>query len=140
MRTIIAAILLMSSTASADAQTNPDGGVACKANQSGKLLLTTAQYENGYRVEAPWRVLTRGPQTSGARVTATLDHILETDPVSGKTKRTPLPGAIEMTFDGPSRGVMLQQAANIWCATVSKALAARPTDTPSRVAQNRVVM
>jgi hypothetical protein len=140
MRTIIAAILLMSVAATADAQTSPDGEAACKANQNGKLLVTTAEYTNGYKVEAPWRVLTITTQTRGARMTATLDYIIETDPVTGKRQRTALPGPIEMTFNGENSGTMLEHAAGIWCATVAKALAARSVDTMSRVAQNRVIM
>jgi hypothetical protein len=141
MRTIIAAILLLSYAAAAEAQKGPEGGVACKANQAGKLLMTIAEYTNGYKVEAPWRVLnTQAVQRGATRVTATLDHIIETDPVSGKKKLTPLPGEIEMTFDGESSGLMLEHAADIWCATVSKAIAARPIETSSRVAHNRVIM
>jgi hypothetical protein len=140
MRTIIAAILLMSVAATANAQASPDGEAACKANHNGSLLLTTAQFTNGYKVEAPWRVLTVTTQTRRARVTAKLDYIVETDPVTGKRQRTPLPGPIEMTFNGETSGTMLEHAADVWCATVAKALAARSVDSMSRVAQNRVIM
>ena len=91
MRTFIAAILLVSVAATANAQASPDGEAACKANHSGNLLLTTAEYTNGYKVEAPWRVLSSTTQTRRARVTATLEYIVETDPVTGKRQRTALP-------------------------------------------------
>ena len=141
MRTMITAILLMSFAAAAEAQNSPEGGAACKASHSGKLLMTTAQYNSGYRVEAPWRVIRNSAiQRGTTRVTATLDHIIETDPVTGKRKRTALPGQIEMTFRGESSGLMLENAADIWCSTVSRALAAKSVETSSRVANNRVIM
>jgi hypothetical protein len=141
MRTMIAAILLISYAAAANAHSGPDDGLVCKANQNGKLLMTTAKSNNGYKVEAPWRVVaTRAIERGGARVIATLDHIIETDPITGKRQRTELPGAIEMTFSGANNSAALDHAASVWCATVSKALAARPTETVSRVAHNRVVM
>jgi hypothetical protein len=140
MRTFIAAILLVSVAATANAQASPDGEAACKANHSGNLLLTTAEYTNGYKVEAPWRVLSSTTQTRRARVTATLEYIVETDPVTGKRQRTALPGPIEMTFNGENSGTMLEHAADVWCTTVAKAVAARSIDTVSRVAQNRVIM
>jgi hypothetical protein len=132
MRTIIAVIALLSYAALAEAQSAPQGSAACKANQNGRLLLTTAEYSNGYKVEAPWRVLATHERSSNSRV--------ETDPETGRKKRTPLPGTIEMTFRGESNGVMLQQAADVWCDTVSRALAARSTEAPSRVARGGVIM
>ena len=141
MRTIIAAFLLFAFAAAAQAQNGPEGALACKANQSGKVLVTTAEYNNGYRVEAPWRVVDgKVAQPGTNRITAVLDHIIEIDPATGKRKRTALPGEIEMTFNGSSSVSMLEHAADIWCSTVSKALAAQPARTPSRVAQNRVIM
>jgi hypothetical protein len=140
MRTIIAVIALLSYAALAEAQSAPQGSAACKANQNGRLLLTTAEYSNGYKVEAPWRVLATHERSSNSRVTATLSYIVETDPETGRKRRTPLPGTIEMTFRGESNGVMLQQAADVWCDTVSRALAARSTEAPSRVARGGVIM
>lgn len=141
MRATITAIAMISLAAAAGAQSRPEQGIACKANQSGKLLMTTARYDDGYRVDAPWNVIaTRIIQRRGARVTASLDHIIETDPITGKRQRSALPSAIEMTFSGATTEAALQHAATIWCATVSKALAMRPAGTMSRVAQSRVVM
>lgn len=140
MRTVIAAILLMSYAAAAEAQNSPEGEVACEANQTGNLLLTKAEYNNGYTVEAPWRVVSTRAVSGAARTTATLDHIVETDPISGKRKLTSLPGTIEMTFNGFNTDAMLRHAAEVWCSTVAKALAARPAETPSRVAQGRVII
>lgn len=140
MRTIMLAVMLAAAAASASAQTPRSGGT-CRANQSGGVLLTSVEYADGYRVEAPWRVLSSQVDRNGsATMTATLDHIIETNPATGKRQRTPLPGTIEMTFEGATGVLMLREAADVWCSTVAKALSAQDTDTRSRVAQNRVVM
>jgi hypothetical protein len=73
-------------------------------------------------------------------MTATLDHIIETNPATGRRHRTALPGTIEMTFEGDNGALMLREAADVWCSTVAKALSAQEADTNSRVTQNRVVM
>lgn len=140
MRTIIIAVLLATAAASASAQ-NPRSGGTCKADQSGNLLITSIEYTDGYKVEAPWRVLsTRREQRGSASMTAVLDHIIETNPTTGKRQSTPLPGAIELTFEGENNVMLLREAADIWCATVTKALSAREADSPGRAAPKRVVM
>ncbi|HET9438946.1 MAG TPA: hypothetical protein VFO52_02200 [Longimicrobiales bacterium] len=141
MRSMIAvAIALIATVSPANAQAMSDDAV-CKADQSGNILLTSVEYESGYKVEAPWRVMdSRKPRQGNARVTAILDHIIETDPATRKRSLTPLPGAIEMTFTGESNAGLLREAASVWCHTVAKALAARKADTNGRVAQRSVVM
>lgn len=140
MRTIILAVLLATTAASSQAQ-SPRSGGTCRANQLGNTLLTSAEYSDGYKVEAPWQVLaSHTTKNGGASMTATLDHIIETNPETGKRQRTPLPGTIEMTFEGANAVLMLREAADIWCSTVAKALSAQEADAPSRVTQNRVVM
>jgi hypothetical protein len=130
---------LAASAASANAQTPRSGGT-CKADQSGDLLITSIEYTDGYKVEAPWRVLSSRREPRIASMTAVLDHIIETNPATGKRQTTPLPGAIEMTFEGENNVLMLREAADIWCATVAKALSAREADNPGRAAPKRVVM
>jgi hypothetical protein len=140
MRTIIIAVMLTAAAASASAQTPRSAGT-CRANQSGGVLLTSVEYADGYRVEAPWRVLSSQVARNGnASMTATLDHIIETNPATGKRHRTPLPGTIEMTFEGENGVLLLREAADVWCSTVAKALSAQEADAQSRVAQHRVVM
>ena len=140
MRTFIFAVLLSATAASASAQA-PRAGGTCRANQSGKVLLTSVEYSDGYRVEAPWQVMSSHvAQNGNASMTATLDHIIETNPTTGKRHRTPLPGTIEMTFVGENGVLMLREAADIWCSTVAKALGAQEADLQSRATPNRVVM
>ncbi len=139
MRTILTAVIMTVIAGSANAQGRSDG--TCRANHSGDILLTTVQYENGYKVEAPWRVVSSNqPRQGAARMTAILDHIIETNPATGKRQLTPLPGAIEMTFQGDNNAMMLREAADVWCSTVAKALGARSTDSAVRAVEKRVVM
>jgi len=139
MRTIMTALMMTVIVGSANAQAHEDA--TCKANQSGSILLTSVEYDNGYKVEAPWRVVSSTQPAHGAvRMTAVLDHIIETNPATGKRQLTALPGAIEMTFRGESSTHMLREAADVWCSTVAKALSARSADSPVRVAEKRVVM
>jgi hypothetical protein len=140
MRTMIAAVLVTMVAGSASAQDARTGGT-CKANQSGNVLLTSIEYDDGYKVVAPWRVLSSGKSRNGsAQVTAIVDHIIETDPVTRKQKHTPLPGAIELTFQGQNSTLMLREAADIWCSTVEKAMGARASDPTIRAPRSRVVM
>jgi hypothetical protein len=112
----------------------------CKANQSGQILLTSVEYDSGYKVEAPWRVTsTRKIDKGITSITAVLDLIIETD-ASGKRSLTPLPGSIELTFSGGSESAVLKEAANVWCTTVAKALAARNTNMSGRAVASGVVM
>jgi hypothetical protein len=139
MRTILTAVLMTVIAGSAQAQVRGDG--TCKANQSGDILLTSAEYENGYKVEAPWKVISSEKAGQGAvRMTAIVDHIIETNPVTGKRQRTPLPGAIELTFRGATSALLLREAADVWCSTVAKALGAQEANAPVRAEQRRVVM
>lgn len=139
MRTILSALLITVIAGSANAQSRADG--ICKANQTGDILLTSVEYENGYKVEAPWRVISSEKAKQGAvRLTAVVDHIIETNPATRKRQLTPLPGAIEMTFQGDNSNLMLREAADLWCSTVAKALGARETQAPVRAEEKRVVM
>ena len=140
MRTFLTAVMLTAMAGSAQAQSRGDG--TCKANQSGDILLTSVEYESGYKVEAPWKVLsTQGARQGPIRMVAVVDHIIETNPVTRKRQLTALPGAIEMTFQGDNSEIMLREAADVWCSTVAKALGAR-TQAGSlvRAEEKRVVM
>ena len=139
MRTLILVVLLSATAASASAQ-SPRSDGTCKADHNGNVLLTSVEYTDGYRVEAPWRVKASNTEKQVTSVTAELDHIIETNPATGKRHRTPLPGTIEMTFEAANSKLLLREAADIWCSTVAKALSARGTDMPSRATPNRVVM
>jgi hypothetical protein len=140
MRTMTATFLALVVATSANAQTSRNAPL-CKADQSGSILLTSIEYRDGYKVEAPWRVIaTQKTKDGNQQMRAVLDHIIETKPPLQKRQLTALPGAIEMTFRGSNNNVMLREAADIWCSTVAKALTVRPAESSSRVAQNRLVM
>ena len=137
MRGILTAMLIAASGGTASAQSATP---VCKADQSGDVIVTTVQYHDGYRVEAPWRVTSQRKYSRGSSITVVLDHIIETDRATKKRQLTPLPGSIQMVFKGTSSDEMLRRAAEIWCSTVEKALAARSMDTAERVALNRQLM
>lgn len=140
MRTLFFGVLFAAMATSAGAQ-SPRSGGTCRANQTGNILLTSAEYADGYKVEAPWRVVSMGRAANGGpTMTAELDHIIETNPATGKRHHTPLPGTVEMTFEGENNVLMLREAADVWCATVAKALGAQEATAQSRAAPNRVVM
>jgi hypothetical protein len=141
MRSVIAAtILVIACAAASDGQTTRSEPV-CRADQNGARLITTIEYRDGYRVDAPWRVTSEGKfRTGGSRLTAALDHIIETDALTGKRQVISLPGAVEMTFKGVNREQLLREAAEVWCATVGKAMAERTTKSLNRVAHNPSVM
>jgi hypothetical protein len=141
MRSVIAAIVLVTAwAATANSQTSRNRPV-CSADQTGALLVTTIEYRDGYRVDAPWRVTSEGKfRKGGARLTAALDHIIETDALTGKRQIISLPGVVELTFKGENQRQLLREAAEVWCATVGKAMAERSTHRLNRVAQNRSVM
>lgn len=142
MRSVLAAAILITAwAANANGQTPNNNRPVCTADQSGGILVTTIEYTDGYRVEAPWRVTSEAKFTQGeTRITALLDHIIETDPLTRKKQVTALPGVVEMMFKGDSRQQLLREAAEVWCTTVGKAMADRSNHLLSRVAENRQVM
>ena len=141
MRSVVAATFLLTAwTAVAAAQTTRNRPV-CTADQAGEILVTTITYGDGYRVDAPWRVTgERKLRAGAARVTAVLDHIIETNPHTRKRQVTALPSVVELTFRGDNRRAILRDAADVWCATVGKAMAERSSQAVSRVAERRQVM
>jgi hypothetical protein len=141
MRAITTTVLVLAIWSGAASAQNSRSAPLCKADQAGKILLTSIEYNDGYKVEAPWRVITTQKSKDGnQQMRAILDHIIETKPLSKKRQLTPLPGAIEMTFRGTNNNVMLREAADIWCSTVAKAIALRPAESSGRVTESRLVM
>ena len=138
--TAIAVLGLVAAANTLGAQSAKDEAT-CSADQSGTVLLTTVEYRSGYKIEAPWRVISSRTARGGdTKLTAVLDHIIETDPATRKRSMTPLPGAVEITFTAESQEGILREAAGVWCATVAKALAARRDPAPGRAASRGVVM
>ena len=141
MRSLLAATIVVFIPVTLSAQSPVDERV-CTADQAGDVLVTTVEYEGGYRVEAPWRITAERKHGGGqTRMTVVLDHIVETQPETRKRQLTHLPTAVQMTFSGSSNTEVLRAAAKIWCSTVDKALAARSSNSFGRVAAGqRVIM
>lgn len=136
----VAIVLVAAATVNSFGAQGAGAEALCKANQTGQVLLTSVEYDSGYKVEAPWRVTaTRKLDKGVTSITAVLDLIIETD-AAGKRSLTPLPGSIELTFSGGSESAVLKEAANVWCTTVAKAMAARGSKTSGRVVASGVIM
>jgi hypothetical protein len=99
---------------------------ACRAERSGDELVTRIVFPDGYTVEAPWRVTAVATVAHGATITAVLDHIVETRPLSDAPQMTELPDAIQMTFRGRTMTDLLSEAAQVWCSTVLHTRPAQP--------------
>ncbi len=102
----------------------------CKADRQGDRLLTTANYPDGVAVEAPWRILdVRAGVSTGNRhiaVLASLDRVVEYNPVRKERVATPFPASVELVFEADSEDGILETAAQVWCATVAKVRATKP--------------
>jgi hypothetical protein len=96
----------------------------CKADRQGDRLITTVNYPDGFSVEAPWRILDiRAGVSTGNRniaVLASLDRVIEYNPVSKERISTPFPASVEIVFEADSEDGILEAAAQVWCATVAK--------------------
>lgn len=134
-------VLVMTSAGTIQAQTLRDPAV-CKANQSGNVLVTTIEYDDGHRVQAPWRVIeTRINDRTGTwLVKAVVDRMIEKGPGTRKQATTQLPGPVEVTFKGRNAEEILKDAAAIWCSSVAKAVAGRSPHTPSYAVNRRQMM
>lgn len=124
---VVAATLLLAGVA--EAQIVVNNGAACRAEHSGEELLTKIVFPDGYTVEAPWHVTGVVKTAKKTDITAVLDHIIETRPVNAKRELVELPGPVQMTFSGRSLSALLNEAANLWCATVLKV---RPVSPPMK--------
>jgi hypothetical protein len=97
----------------------------CKADRTGDRLLTSVEYPNGYRIDAPWIIVDQRTEAANGSsallvVTAILDRIIEYDPVTREQQVTPFPSAVEVVFEANSPEEVLQAAARVWCSTVAK--------------------
>ena len=114
----------------------------CKADRSGDRLLTSVEYPNGYRIDAPWVVVDQRNEASNGNssivVIAVLDRIIEYDPITKERSVTPFPSAVEVEFEADSPEEVLQAAARVWCTTVAKVRSG--TDAKNKPAQVRVTV
>ncbi|MGH7471949.1 MAG: hypothetical protein ACRENP_28695 [Longimicrobiales bacterium] len=121
IRNLALALLIVPGTLAAQASPiNP----TCKADRTGDRLLTSVEYPNGYRIDAPWVVVDQRTEAANGNsaivVTAILDRIIEYDPVTREQNVTPFPSAVEVVFEANSPEEVLQAAAKVWCSTVAK--------------------
>ena len=119
----VASVLLVA--CSAQAQVAQRGPV-CQAELNGEQLITRLHFPDGYTFEGPWHVKSTVKPGSKS-IAAVLDHIVETRPLSGKREMIELPSSIHMTFTGRSMDDVLDQAAAVWCETVTKARPRAPS-------------
>jgi hypothetical protein len=119
----VASVLLIA--CSAQAQVAQRGPV-CQAELNGEQLITRLHFPDGYTFEGPWHI--KSDVKPGSKsISAVLDHIVETRPLSGERQMIELPSTIRMTFTGRTMDDVLDQAASVWCETVTKARPRAPS-------------
>jgi hypothetical protein len=141
MRTRVIALLLAllpAAAAAQDSATQP----TCKADRTGDQLLTTVNYPDGFTVEAPWRILdVRAGVSTGDRnisVLASLDRVIEYNPVRKERVATPFPSSVEIVFEADSEDGILETAAQVWCATVAKVRSSIPGKVQKAIPMTRM--
>jgi hypothetical protein len=100
-----------------------EAGPTCRAELKGLSLLTIVELPTGVAVEGPWRITHRGNEHGGAPFTvlATLDHVIETDALTGGRNVIPFPQPVQLEFEGETQEEAVRRAARIWCVTVMRA-------------------
>lgn len=93
---------------------------ACRADLRGDVLKTTIEFDDGSRLIGPWRVARRAGTAPAHRMTAVLDRVIEVNG-RGELRTTPFPHGVAVLFEGRSESDMIDNAAQVWCATVRRA-------------------
>jgi hypothetical protein len=131
IRNLALTLLLVPGTLVAQAPANHP---TCKADRTGDQIITSVEYPNGYRIDAPWTVVDQRTEaaagSSAIIVTAILDRIIEYDPVSKERSVTPFPAAVEVVFEANSPEEVLEAAAKVWCSTVAKVRSGKNDSKP----------
>lgn len=91
---------------------------ACRGELQGNELRTTIQFEDGSSLIGPWRIA--HVSQAEHRVTGVLDRVIEVDR-EGVIQTTPFPHGVAVLFEGHSERDMVENAAEVWCATVRRA-------------------
>lgn len=123
MHMFINALILAVLVPSSDVLRAEDGP-ACRAELNGLDLVTVLELPTGVRVEGPWRVLHSADVEEGVTtfvMYATLDRVIERDPVTGKRSIVPFPRPVSLAFEGATQTELVQRAAQVWCVTVMRA-------------------
>lgn len=117
-----------------------EDGPTCRAKLNGRNLLTIVELPTGVAVEGPWRVA-QGTDGLGAKsivLVATLDHVIETDELTGSRNVIPFPQPVRLAFEGHTREEAAHRAARVWCVTVMRAQENRELDHLPEAAHRRI--
>jgi len=112
----------------------------CRAEIRGLNLLTVVELPTGVAVEGPWKITHEADEaTSTFRIRATLDHVIETDVLTGDRSVIPFPQPVNLQFEGNSQEDVVRRAARVWCVTFMRAQENQTLDqlaepVPTRIA------
>lgn len=117
-----------------------EDGPTCRAELHGRNLLTTVELPTGVAVEGPWRVMDQAGQsdTTAVVLVAVLDHVVETDGLTGSRSVFPFPRPVRLAFEGNTREDVMRRAARVWCATVMRAQQNRELDHLTETTHRRI--
>lgn len=119
-----------------------EDGPTCRAELNGHKLLTIVELPTGVAVEGPWRV-TQGTDELSAKaivLVATLDHVIETDEITGSRSVIPFPQPVRLAFEGHTREEAAHRAARVWCVTVMRAQENQALDHLPEAAPRRITV
>lgn len=110
---------------------------SCRAELKGSRLTTTIEFNTGYRLEAPWKVVSSQHLEAPGNLKSIvadllLEDLVETDAFTGRQLGTRLAEPIRLRLQAPSEPEIVFQAAQAWCTTVVQARrASTALDHPS---------
>lgn len=115
--------LIMALLVPAGATSLAHEGPTCRAEIKGLNLLTVVELPTGLAVEGPWRITHQGDEQSSShfKVLATLDHVIETDALTGGRNVIRFPQPVRLSFEGETQEDAVRRAARVWCVTVMRA-------------------
>jgi hypothetical protein len=104
--------------------TDPDP--KCSAELKGRELLTSIQFSDGYRLEAPWEVLSSQHLVAAGDREAVvaelqLDRLIETDAITRQRQSSDLAEPVRLRLQAASDAALVYRAAETWCSTVIEA-------------------
>lgn len=132
--------LIMALLLPANGVSTADVAPNCRAELKGFDLLTVVELPTGIAVEGPWRVTHQGGEDGDAQFTvvATLDHVVETDALTGVRNVIPFPEPVKLAFQGETQEDLVRRAARMWCVTVLRAQENQSLDHLSEPVQTRI--
>jgi hypothetical protein len=124
--------------------TPAEPGPKCHAELKGTRLVTSIEFLDGYRLEAPWDVLSsQYLDASGKRGAVVaelqLEQLLESDAITGRRIATTLAAPVRLRLQASTDAHLVYQAAETWCSTVLQARrGGTALEAPSPVKPGRV--